>query len=200
MYTKAMLARRNALLAQVAEIEAFGKELDEVKLGNYVGPSEEPEFGKIFVGHMPDDMKRLWVLMNNSRVRLERYHGRLQSGKRVNGNGKSIEQICADAEARCVKFGNMLVESVLETFPQIKNAPVNVEFLFLKEWTIWMVPIGVHLPVIPGDFGDLLGELGLDFPDLDIGGRGGGLLGGLFQDMLRGRAGRARRSATAARG
>ena len=160
MYTKGMEKRRKAYMGVVRELSAISRALDGIDLSKHVGPSEKAPAGSVPVGVMPDEMKRLWVLQEDTLKQAQ------ESLKQFAGGDRSVVELYEASRERYMLLMQLLGEIVSEQFPEALRAAgassSRLRIVFSQGCNISVIRVGAMDPIK-----DLFGGIGKSLGSCD---------------------------------
>ena len=142
MMTKAMHAKEKLLLESLRDLQRTSEELSAVNLSSCSEPSDTQQNGDILIGTMPDDIRRVWAILEQVRVDLAEATQLLMQGERTNGFGQSTQRIHDECMVKLPQVCALLRDSIMAEFefekrPEIKGAGW---LIFTSNWNIYMRP------------------------------------------------------------
>ncbi|MBX4197705.1 hypothetical protein KW782_00015 [Candidatus Parcubacteria bacterium] len=144
MLTAHLTKKRSQLVAQIAEIDRLDKRLSRIKLDRFKDEPPPLEFGDTFVGIMPDDVKRLFVLYIRTKTLHDNVCRKIKAGSRRSVKGVLYQPIHDELVKRAAELLTILMLSLLEVIPALAphvNSPADFKkVIFGAGWMVFLRP------------------------------------------------------------
>lgn len=141
MMTKAMHAWEKHLLGELVLLKKIGDEMARVNLRTYPEPALKIESGDILLGLAPEDIRRLWVVIDEAADELGEAVNHMVHGELTMNDGRVAKRIHDEHMGMLPHLHDAIKASIHEEFAPEKRSGIKEGtylIIFTADWKVYL--------------------------------------------------------------